>query len=356
VAGTKSPVVGNEDGCLAWTGGPVTHSGTPLLFCLNGSRKLGDAVADRLGWPLSAHEEREFESGEHKARPLVEVGGRDVYLLHHLEGEASRPGQPVQSANDKLIRTLFFIGALKQAGARSVTAVTTYLPYARKDRRTKPRDPVSMRYVAALFEAMDADTLITLDIHNLAAFENAFRSCRAENLTAAEIIADAIIPTLGDEPITVVSPDAGGQKRAEIFRVVLENKTGNPVGNALLEKHRSGGVVKGSLFSGDVQGRTVIIIDDMISSGGTIMRAVKTCRDKGAARVFAAATHGLFNKGADQLFERGGPDRTIVTDSVTIPATLISERLQIISAAPLLADAIARLSNGEPFYDLVPYN
>jgi ribose-phosphate pyrophosphokinase len=327
-----------------------------MLFCLNGNRKLGKAIADRLEWPLSAHEEREFESGEHKARPLVEVGGRDVYLLHHLEGETSQPGQATRSANDKLIRTLFFIGALKHAGARSVTAVTPYLPYARKDRRTKSRDPVSMRYVASLFEAMATDMLITLDIHNLAAFENAFRSCRAENLTAAEIIADAIIATLGNESVTIVSPDAGGQKRAEIFRAVLEKKTGKPVGNALLEKHRSGDVVTGSLFAGDVRGRTAIIIDDMISSGGTIMRAVKTCRNKGATRVFAAATHGLFSNGAHQLFERDGPDRTFVTDSVTIPATLNSERLQIISTAPLLADAIASLSNGEPFYDLVPYN
>lgn len=334
----------------------MTHSGAPLLFCLNGSRKLGVAVADQLEWPLSAHEEREFESGEHKARPLVEVGGRDVYLLHHLEGEASQPDQATRSANDKLIRTLFFIGALKQAGARSVTAVTPYLPYARKDRRTKSRDPVSMRYVASLFEAMSTDALVTLDIHNLAAFENAFRSCRAENLTAAEIIADAMIGTLGDEPVTIVSPDAGGQKRAEQFRVVLEKKSGRPVGNALLEKHRSGDVVTGSLFAGNVQGHTAIIIDDMISSGGTIMRAVKTCRKNGAARVFAAATHGLFSKGAHQLFQQDGPDRTFVTDSVTIAATVNSERLQIISAAPLLADAIARLSNGAPFYDLIPFN
>ena len=190
------------------------------MFCLNGSRKLGEAVSGRLGWPLSDHEEREFESGEHKARPLVEVGGREVYLLHHLEGEA------LQSANDKLVRMLFFIGALKHAGARSVTAVAPYLPYARKDRRTKPRDPVSMRYVAMLFEAMDADALVTLDIHNLAAFENAFRHCRAENLTAAEIIADAIIPTLGDEPVTVVSPDAGGQKGLKFFASCLKIKPG----------------------------------------------------------------------------------------------------------------------------------
>lgn len=334
----------------------MTDRGEPLFFCLNGSRKLGEAVADLLGWPLSEHEEREFESGEHKARPLVEVGGRDVYLLHHLEGETSQPGRPAQSANDKLVRILFFIGALKHAGARSVTAVTPYLPYARKDRRTKSRDPVSMRYVATLFEAMGTDALVTLDIHNLAAFENAFRDCRAENLTAARTLADSIIPMLGADPVAVVSPDAGGEKRAELFRVVLERQTGNPVGNALVEKHRSAGVVTGSLFAGDVDGRTAIIIDDMISSGGTIMRAVQMCRDNGASRVFAAATHGLFSEGANQLFEKGGPDRLFVTDSVTIPAGLVSEQLRIVSVASLLADAIACLSTGAPFYDLVPYN
>ena len=333
----------------------MTQKRRPLFFCLNGSRKLGEAVADLLGWPPDEHEEREFENGEHKARPLVEVGGRDVYLLHHLEGEAPRSGQPAQSANDKLIRILFFIGALKHAGARTVTTITPYLPYARKDRRTKARDPVSMRYVATLFEAMGTEALITLDIHNLAAFENAFRTCRAENLTAAGVLARAMIPLLGDQPVAVVSPDAGGEKRAEIFRVLLERETGKPVGNALLEKHRSGGVVSGSLFAGDVDGRTAIIIDDMISSGGTIMRAVQACRDNGAERVFAAATHGLFSQGANQLFEQGGPDRIFVTDSVTIPKGLSSERLQIVSVAPLLADALARLSNGEPLYDLVPY-
>ena len=108
----------------------MAHSSKPLMFCLNDSRGLGQAVAEWLNWSLSAHEEREFENGEHKARPLVEVGGRDVYLLHHLEGEASQPGQAARSANDKLIRTLFFVGSLKHAGARSVTAITPYLPYA----------------------------------------------------------------------------------------------------------------------------------------------------------------------------------------------------------------------------------
>lgn len=307
-------------------------------------------MAGKLGWPLSSHEETEFEYGEHKVRPLVEVSGRDVYVLHQLEGD------PNHSANDKLIRLLFFIGALKQAGADNVTAVTPYLPYARKDRRTKPRDPVNSRYVAEIFEAMGADALVTAEIHNVAAFENAFHRCRAENLTIAGVMTEHIIPHLGDDPAAVVSPDAGGSKRAELFRSALEKRIDRPVGNAMLEKHRSAGVVSGSLFSGQVKGKTAIIVDDMISSGGTIMRATRACREHGAKRILVVAAHGLFTDGAKALFKAGGPDLILVSDSVAVRTVARSERLEIISIAGLLASAIACLSNGDPLYDLLPYN
>lgn len=322
----------------------------PVLFALNGSLAFGEAVATLLGWPLSAHEEREFEGGEHKARPLVEVGNRDVYVIHSLAGDAGH------SANDKLIRLLFFIGALKHAGAARVTAITPFLPYARKDRRTKPRDPVNMRYVAALFEAMATDCLMTLEIHNIAAFENAFRTCRAENLPVAGILAERILPLLGDSPVAVVSPDSGGAKRAELFRSILEQRLGRPVGNAILEKHRSAGVVSGSLFAGDVAGCVAIIIDDMISSGGTIIRAAAACRKGGAIKAIAGAAHGLFADGAPALFGRDGPDLVLVSDSVEVPAVASPERLQVVSAAKLFADAIARLNSGEAFYELLPYD
>ncbi len=120
----------------------------PLLFALHGSEPLGAKIAQHLGLPLAAHEEREFEDGEHKARPLENVRGRCCYVLHALHGDASH------SANDKLNRLLFFIATLKDASAARVSAVVPYLAYARKDRKTKPRDPVTMRYVAQLFEAM----------------------------------------------------------------------------------------------------------------------------------------------------------------------------------------------------------
>ena len=147
------------------------------LFALQATAELGQAVADALGCRLAAHEERAFEDGEHKVRPLDAVGGANVYVVQSLHGG------PAESANDKLCRLLFFVGALKDAGAARVTAVVPYLCYARKDRRTKPRDPVTTRYVAALVEAMGVDRVVAMDVHNPAAFENAFR-CPAEHLEA----------------------------------------------------------------------------------------------------------------------------------------------------------------------------
>src|SRR3974390_875171 len=130
------------------------------LFALHGTDALGAAVAAALQQPLAAHEEREFEDREHKARPLETVRGADVFVLHSLHSG------PEQSANDKLCRLLFFIGALKDAGAARVTAVTPYLCYARKDRRTKPSDPVTTRYVAGLFESVGTDAVVSLEVHN----------------------------------------------------------------------------------------------------------------------------------------------------------------------------------------------
>ena len=134
-----------------------------MVFALTASAEIGTAVAAALSQPLAKHEEREFEDGEHKARPLDPVRGADVYVIHSLHGE------PGNSANDKLCRLLFFIGALKDAGAARVTAVAPYLCYARKDRRTKPNDPVTTRYVAGLFESVGTDAVVTLDVHNPAA-------------------------------------------------------------------------------------------------------------------------------------------------------------------------------------------
>ena len=257
------------------------------LFALDGSRDFGERIARRLGIALDDHEERVFEDGEHKARPLVSVRGRDVFVVHSLYGD------PDQSANDKLCKLLFFIGALRDASAARVTAVVPYLAYARKDRKTRPRDPVTTRYVAMLLEAVGVDRILAIDVHNLAAFQNAFR-CPTDHLEARPLFARHFAQVLGDEPLVVLSPDVGGMKRADAFRATLAAVLGRDLELGVMEKKRAHGKVSGETLFAQVEGRTVVIIDDLISTGTTVGRAARTCLEQGASRVFAAATHGLF--------------------------------------------------------------
>jgi ribose-phosphate pyrophosphokinase len=305
------------------------------LFGLNRSIELAQRVAECLEIPLGLHEEREFEDGEHKARPLQTVRGHDVFVLHSLHGE------PGASGNDKLCRLLFFCNALKDAGAARVTAVTPYLCYARKDRRTKPDDPITTRYIAALFEAVGIDEVIAFEVHNVAAFENAFR-CPTMHLESAPLLAAHLAPVLAREKIVVLSPDAGGAKRAESFRAAMEVELQRDVGNAIMEKFRSSGVVSGSLLAGDVRDRTVVIVDDMISTGGTLIRAAVACHRAGAARVIAAAAHGLFMDGAPELF--AAPELESVLVSNSMPPFRVGPdaraKLKIFDAGPAIAKAV----------------
>lgn len=319
------------------------------LFALGASRAFGEAVAAALGVPLAAHEEREFEDGEHKARPLVGVRGADVYVVQGLHGG------PERSPNDRLCRLLFFLGAVRDAGAARVTAVIPYLAYARKDRRTKPRDPLTTRYVAQLLEAMGVDAVVTLDVHNVVAFQNAFR-CRAEHLDSRILFARRLRGMAGGGPVVVASPDPGGVKRAQLFRETFEAMLGREVGAAFMEKRRSAGVVSGELLVGEVAGATVVVVDDLIASGGTMRRAAEACLAQGAARVLAVAAHGLFTGHAAEAIAAPALSRTFVTDTVPpfrLPPGLVGARVEVVSAAPLFAEAIRRLHEGGSISDLL---
>jgi ribose-phosphate pyrophosphokinase len=318
------------------------------LFALNGSEELGNKIANLLGCGLSAHEERGFEDGEHKIRPIGSVAGCDVHVLHSLYGG------PVESPNDKLCRLLFFVGALRDAGAARVTAVTPYLCYARKDRRTKANDPVTIRYLATLFEAIGVDVVVALELHNEAAFENAFR-CPSVALSAAPLLIERIKTVAAGRALCVVSPDLGGGKRADVLREALEKVIGRPVGKAFVEKHRSSGVVSGDLFAGDAADAVCIVVDDLVSTGGTLVRAAKAARAHGAREVIACVAHGLFMPGAEKTLADPAIDRIIATDTVPpfrLAAGPVRDKLEVISAAPLLAEAIRRLHQNETLADL----
>lgn len=320
-----------------------------VLFALEGSREWGAAVARRLNVALAEHEERDFEDGEHKTRSLTPVRNKDVYVLHSLHGG------PGRSVNDKLCRLLFFIGALRDAGAGRVTAVTPYLCYGRKDRKTKPRDPVTTRYLAQLFEAAGVDCVMAMDVHNLAAFQNAFRRPTI-HLEARPLFVEHFAARLGGEDLVIVSPDAGGLKRADRFRDALGGKLGRHLPTAIMEKKRSDGVVGGEMLAGDVDGKTAIVLDDLISSGATLLRAARACRDRGAGRVFAAATHGVFAEEADRVLADPALERIVVCD--TIPPFRLGDairqtKLDLLGAAQLFADAIGRAHNGGSITELL---
>ncbi|MEX2481871.1 MAG: ribose-phosphate diphosphokinase [Gammaproteobacteria bacterium] len=313
-----------------------------LLFALDASRPFGERVAAALGLELAAHEEREFEDGEHKVRPLVGVRGHDVYVVQSLHGG------PDASPDDKLCRLLFFIATLREHGAARVTAVVPYLAYARKDRQTKPRDPVTTRYVAALFEAAGVGRVMTLEVHNVAAFQNAFR-CETVHLDLRRLFMPAARALAGAPPgtakLVVASPDPGGVKRAQLFREALEADLGRPVGAAYMEKRRSAGVVSGDLLVGDVEGALMLVIDDLVASGGTMMRAARAAREHGAVSVHAVAVHGLFTGAAERVLGDAVLTGMMVSDTVPpfrLSPTFAAERLEVVSAAPLVAAAIER--------------
>jgi len=313
------------------------------LFALNATSAFAEHVARALGTGLSPHEERDFEDGEHKVRPLVGVRGMDVFVVHSLYGE------PERGVDQKLCRLLFFIGCLKDAGAARVTAVIPYLCYARKDRRTQPRDPVTTRYVAAALESVGVDRVVALDVHNPAAFENAFR-CPTESLEARPLFARHFASLIGGDGAVVVSPDAGGTKRAEALRRSLGEALGRPVAGAFVEKYRALGVLSGEAFVGDVRDKVAIIIDDLVSTGGTLLRAATACRAHGAVAVYTAATHGLFVGNAQEVLADPTLRQIVVTNSVP-PFRLRSgparDKLVVLDVAPLIAEAIRRLHAGD---------
>lgn len=331
----------------------IRTSPDSALVGLGESRDLAAAVAREADLPLIALEERPFEGGEFKLRPLESVRGRQVFVLQTLAGTEDAP------AASRFLRLLFLLMGLRDAGAASRVAVAPYFPFARKDRRTQIRDPVTSRYVAELLEAAHADCIISLDVHNPAAFDNA---CRVPtiHLTALPLLANhfAQLETAAGTGLAVVSPDVGGIKRAQIFRELLAARTGREIDLAFIEKRRAKGSISGGTLAGDVGGRKVIVIDDLCATGGTLIRAAETCRRACAAAVCVAITHAPLAAGLDSLIASEWIASTTITDSVgtALAATRFacaSGKLAVLSVGPLIGQALARMASGRPVAPLL---
>jgi len=325
----------------------------PRLFSLSESRELAASVAASAGLGLTPLEERRFESGEFKLRPLESVRDRTAFVVESLAGDEAVP------TAERLVRLLFLLSGLKDAGAIHRVALVPYLAYARKERRTQVRDPVNTRYVAQLLEAAGLDRLIALDVHNPAALDNSFR-IPVDHLSAMPMMADHFVRQRTAAPLTVVSPDVGGIKRAQLFRELLQRRLKGEVEMAFIEKRRALDVVSSGALVGDVSHRDVIVIDDLCASGGTLIRAADLLRRCGAAAVHAAVTHAPVAAGLNAVLAAESLSSVVVTDSVgPTPAAARSSaaggKLIVLAVGPLFGQALRRMLDGKPIAPLLEH-
>lgn len=293
-----------------------------LLFAGPANPALAGAVAAALGTSCAPCEFRRFPDGEVSVRIDAPVRGRQVAIV--------QPTCP--PVNDRLLELLAFADACRRASAALVTAVIPYFGYARSDRRQGMRTPVMARLVADLLEASGVGQVVTVDVH--APQVDGFFRLPVDHRSAVPALCDALRERAADRPV-IVAPDLGAAKLAAEY--------GRQLGLATAAVHkvrRSATEVEHAGITGSVEGRRCIIVDDMITTGGTIVGAVAALRAAGATGGIAvAATHGVFTSGAVLRLAREGVEVVYVTDTVPLPA-VTEAPVKVVSVAPLLAEAL----------------
>jgi ribose-phosphate pyrophosphokinase len=305
----------------------------PLLFAGTGNRPLAERVAGVLETTLAPCAVERFPDGELSVSLGESVRAREVFVL--------QPTSP--PVNDRLVELLAFADACRRGAAARLTAVVPYFGYARADKRKNRREPVMARVAADLLQAAGVHHLLALDVHTPQV--EGFFAIPVDNLGAVGVLADALRGRLADDAV-VVSPDLGAVARATQFALRLGLPT------AVVHKRRlSGAEVETVQVIGDVRGRACLLVDDMISTGGTIEASVRALAGAGARPDFTvAATHAVFAAGAPERLAAAGVGEIVVTDSVALPA--VPPGVRVTSVAPLLAGAIRHLSRGESLHDL----
>ncbi len=308
------------------------------IFGMTASKGFAKNVAEQLDRELSKHVEDCFADNECYVRSDVNVRDCDVYIIQSLYQDEK------ETVADKFVKLLFFIGSLKDASARRITAVIPYLAYSRQDRKTESRAPITTKYVAKLLETAGADRLLTMDVHNLAAFQNAFR-IQTDNLEAKNLIADYVAETIDcpADQIVVLSPDSGGMSRTKRFRNALSQRLGGDVGIAYLDKTHQGKLIQGHEIVGEVRDKVVIVFDDMISSASTTAECGKAILANGGKLWGVCATHGLFVGRVNENLST--IEKIIVTDTISSGRLKedVQGRVSVISTARMFAQAIRRI-------------
>ncbi len=301
-----------------------------LLSC-NANRPLAANIADYLDAPLTEAEVKNFADNEVFVRINENVRGEDVFVIQ----STSYP------ANDNLMELLICMDALRRASARRITAVIPYFGYARQDRKTDGRTPISAKLVANLISTAGADRVLTMDLH--AGQIQGFFDIPTDNMVAGPVILRDIGDRYAGEKLMVVSPDVGGVVRAR----GLAKRLGCDL--AIVDKRRpEAGQSEVMNIIGDVKGQRCIMVDDMCDSGGTLCNAAAALKDAGATAVSAYVTHGVLSNNAVKRVEKSVLDEIVICDTIQpSEEDLKSKSLRVLGVAPLLGEAIRRIANEE---------
>ena len=310
------------------------HGKDIKVFAANGCPQVAKQIADCLGLPVGKSEVGVFSDGEISVSIGESVRGSDVFIVQ----STSTP------VNDNLMELLIMIDAVKRASAARITAVMPYYGYARQDRKAKSRDPISAKLVADLLMAAGADRVLTMDLH--APQIQGFFNIPVDHLLGVPILAPYFIEKFSScqDDIVVVSPDLGSVNRARNFA----QKINAPL--AIIDKRRQKANVSEVMnIIGDMKGKKVVLVDDMVDTAGTLCNAAKACIDVGGAvEVYACATHGVLSGPAMQRIQDSPLKELVFLDTVYIPDEKKIDKLTFLPCAPVFAEAIERIYEDKP--------
>jgi ribose-phosphate pyrophosphokinase len=296
-----------------------------MVFSGGANEALANEVTDELGTQLGRIERARFANGEIYVRPLDSVRGADCFVIQ----SHSHP------INDNIMEQLITIDALRRASARKITAVVPFFGYSRQDKKVLPREPITARLIADLFMQAGADRLVSVDLHT--GQLQGFIDKSWDHLTALPIITDYLSESLNGDTV-VLSPDAGGVKRAERYARRLDASV------AFIYKRRDPLTHNESTalsMSGEVRGRHIVIVDDMIDTAGTVCNAAELVKDQGALSVRVAATHGIFSDPAVDRIKNAPIEEVIVTNTLPVdPDIQALDTIKVLSISPILAETL----------------
>jgi ribose-phosphate pyrophosphokinase len=308
------------------------------VFAGNSNRKLAEAICRELERPLSDAEVGRFSDGEINVEIGENVRGLDSYVIQSTSPDA----------NTNLMELLIMTDALKRASAGSITAVIPYYGYARQDRKSASRVPITAKLVADLIEAAGVTRVVSMDMH--AGQIQGFFNVPFDHLYAAPVLLDHMRRRFEGDPqnVVIVSPDAGGVERARAY----SKRLGSTLG--IIDKRRTKpNVAEIMNVIGEVQGKVAVLLDDMIDTAGTLTQAANALVDKGAQRVFAYATHAVLSGPAVDRIQRSPIEEVVVTDTIAVrPDVAACKKIRVLSVAGLLAEAVRRIHNADSLSSL----